>query len=479
MLAFLWPRRPGGFGARSRPASSTTSSPDRHRAKSRCTSPRPAPTSAPTRPTTIAKAKAKVYGGPGARPAWSRASSRCTRSACTSAAACRGARPRSGSSARATARSTTGSARRRAARRRAASTASPSIIDGGVVTVDTKPVIQGPPIGTNTTGQEAEGPHCAMTTRADVVHLWPSPPSRSWAWLSSSCSSWAGSRTSVLHLRRPPPGSEIELAPNRRPYLDDEGLEGPRLDRVLIWSAVLIGVVAIGLPLYWVKEPARQSGAIKGFDKRAAARGFTLFQPTDSPIPEGNIGHFGCGKCHGVKGEGGGTTFTHHRRARPHPLGAVEGACPQHRAAALHPGPSHPDHHLRPANTPMPAWGIAGGGPMNDQQISDLVAYLKSIQLNAEDAKATEPQAQYGRATAPTALFDVNCAPATPRAGPTASPRAWAAVRSAPTSPTATRSASSPTSMTARTSSRTARLSASPTAPGASAPAACPASARC
>jgi cytochrome b6-f complex iron-sulfur subunit len=33
-------------------------------------------------------------------------------------------------------------------------------VDGGIVTVDTKQVIQGPPIGTNTTGQEAEGPHC-------------------------------------------------------------------------------------------------------------------------------------------------------------------------------------------------------------------------------------------------------------------------------------------------------------------------------
>ena len=41
----------------------------------------------------------------------------------------------------------------------------------------------------------------------------------------------------------------------------------------------------------------------------AEQRGFILFQPTDSPIPEGNIGHFGCGKCHGVKGEGGGTSF--------------------------------------------------------------------------------------------------------------------------------------------------------------------------
>jgi cytochrome b6-f complex iron-sulfur subunit len=33
-------------------------------------------------------------------------------------------------------------------------------VDGGVVTVDTGALSQGPPIGTNTTGQEAEGPHC-------------------------------------------------------------------------------------------------------------------------------------------------------------------------------------------------------------------------------------------------------------------------------------------------------------------------------
>lgn len=33
-------------------------------------------------------------------------------------------------------------------------------IDGGALVVDTGTVIQGPPIGVNTTGQEAEGPHC-------------------------------------------------------------------------------------------------------------------------------------------------------------------------------------------------------------------------------------------------------------------------------------------------------------------------------
>jgi cytochrome b6-f complex iron-sulfur subunit len=34
-------------------------------------------------------------------------------------------------------------------------------VSGGVVTVDTGNLVQGPPIGVNTTGQEAEGPHCA------------------------------------------------------------------------------------------------------------------------------------------------------------------------------------------------------------------------------------------------------------------------------------------------------------------------------
>jgi mono/diheme cytochrome c family protein len=30
----------------------------------------------------------------------------------------------------------------------------------------------------------------------------------------------------------------------------------------------------------------------------------------------------------------------------------------------------------------MPAWGVAGGGPMNEQQVQDLVNYIASIQLS-------------------------------------------------------------------------------------------------
>ena len=33
-------------------------------------------------------------------------------------------------------------------------------VSNGSLTVNTGLILQGPPIGTNTTGQEAEGPHC-------------------------------------------------------------------------------------------------------------------------------------------------------------------------------------------------------------------------------------------------------------------------------------------------------------------------------
>ena len=55
-------------------------------------------------------------------------------------------------------------------------------------------------------------------------------------------------------------GSEIELASNRKPYLSDEDLEGKKLDLALGSSLVLLTIVAITLPLYWLGEPGRHEG---------------------------------------------------------------------------------------------------------------------------------------------------------------------------------------------------------------------------
>ena len=40
-------------------------------------------------------------------------------------------------------------------------------------------------------------------------------------------------------------GSEIELAPNRKPYYDDDVLEGKRLDRVLGLGVLLLAITVV------------------------------------------------------------------------------------------------------------------------------------------------------------------------------------------------------------------------------------------
>jgi mono/diheme cytochrome c family protein len=72
--------------------------------------------------------------------------------------------------------------------------------------------------------------------------------------------------------------------------------------------------------------------------------------------------------------------------------------------------------------SPMPAWGLDGGGPLNEQQIDNLVLYLHQIAITPEEARqqnteAAEEelarlQAEGGdqEASMGAALFNVNCA---------------------------------------------------------------------
>jgi mono/diheme cytochrome c family protein len=214
--------------------------------------------------------------------------------------------------------------------------------------------------------------------------------------------------------RGPEAGSEILTAPNRRPYLEDEALEGQKLDRTLFWALAFLAVVAIGLPLYWLREPTRQAGAgfnrgVAWFNARAISDGKKLFQiaPGDPPTPRD--AHFGCAQCHGQKGEGGVTTYSLTNPADPTaPPRQVQWNCPPLNTVMLRYRPSEVTNIIvyGRANTPMPPWGVAGGGPMDDQQVSDLLAYLTSISLTPAEAKAQA--AQYG--TDGKAIFDNYCA---------------------------------------------------------------------
>ena len=223
---------------------------------------------------------------------------------------------------------------------------------------------------------------------------------------------WAGFGLWHVFFRAeaPPPGSEVELAANRKPYLDDEGLEGPKLDRTLKGALAVLVVVAMGLPAYWLREPSRQQGAERGFDERAAERGFLLFQPADSPVPAGNVGHFGCGGCHGITGQGGQTTYSLPDPVDPaKPPRQVKWQVPALDTVLLRYSKDEVRSVLvygRP-NTPMPPWGVEGGGPMNAQQIDDLIAYLETIQLDPEKVKKDNFE-KYG--VDGPGLFDAFCA---------------------------------------------------------------------
>ena len=176
--------------------------------------------------------------------------------------------------------------------------------------------------------------------------------------------------------------SEIELAPNRKPYFDDEGLEGPRLTRALSTGLVLLAVVAVGLPLYWLNEPSRQEGAIEDFDNTFVTRGSRLFAPTAE-------GGYNCAGCHGDGGVGGVAPFTL-ADSDAQFVASVSWQAPALNTVLLRFSEDEVRDILtygRPG-TPMPAWGAAGGGPLTVQQIDELIAYLGSIQLTADEARA-------------------------------------------------------------------------------------------
>ena len=169
-------------------------------------------------------------------------------------------------------------------------------------------------------------------------------------------------------------GSEIDLAPNRVPHVDDDELETRFLDRNLAWSLVTLTIVSLVLPLYWLMEPARQDNAARDWVSRFEKRGARNFEEA-------------CVNCHGPGGTGGVASYT---------ITDADGgfvAQVEWKAPALTTVLSRFDesevrsilNYGRPGS-PMPAWGLPGGGPLTTQQVHQLVVYLRSIQLTPDEA---------------------------------------------------------------------------------------------
>ncbi|MET0157866.1 MAG: c-type cytochrome [Acidimicrobiales bacterium] len=183
-------------------------------------------------------------------------------------------------------------------------------------------------------------------------------------------------------------GSELELAPNRVPHHPDEILEGPVLNRNLAFGLGAIVIISIGLPVYWLGEPARNEGAQATFDRVAAERGAEQFAVT----AEGGLN---CAGCHGGMDAPGGVAPYTINDANGEFVASVEWQAPALNTVLLRFDEEELYDILvygRPFS-PMPAWGIEGGGALNDQQIGNLIAYLKTIQITPEEAQAAATDA--------------------------------------------------------------------------------------
>jgi mono/diheme cytochrome c family protein len=199
-------------------------------------------------------------------------------------------------------------------------------------------------------------------------------------------------------------GSEIELAANRKPYLDDEALETKKLDRTLALGLVTLGVIAVALPLYWLAEPGRQDGAVVAYQDVFESRGETLYN-------EGAQ----CAACHGPKGVGGAANYT---ITAPNGdfVAQVSWQSPALDNVLYRYSRDEVKFILEYGRgfSPMPAWGAAGGGPLTDQQLDNIIDYLQSIQLPASEVRAAVDQEiadtcapdEAGDCTLPDARFD-------------------------------------------------------------------------
>ncbi|MCY3575756.1 MAG: c-type cytochrome [bacterium] len=179
----------------------------------------------------------------------------------------------------------------------------------------------------------------------------------------------------VLWAGRGEKGSEVELAPNRKPYLSDEELETKKLDLALVSGLVTLVIIGVALPLYWLGEPGRQQGYLEYSREQFTSRGAGLFEES-------------CSSCHGGGGLGG-TTATSVSDDSGNFVAAIEWDVPALTTVLYRFSEEEVRHILnygRPP-TPMQAWGGPGGGPLTTQQVDELIQYIQSIQLDPDEVQ--------------------------------------------------------------------------------------------
>jgi mono/diheme cytochrome c family protein len=164
-----------------------------------------------------------------------------------------------------------------------------------------------------------------------------------------------------------------EIAPNLKPGITDQEMETRRLEGGQKAAIAFSAFLAISLPLYFLGETDRQANFVVEFEEASVARGAHIVE------------EFKCFDCHGPEGVGGTARYVEKRSGV-----TVAWAVPSINDVLYRYDEDEVNFWVTygRGNTPMPAWGLAGGGPLNEAQVADVVNYLTTIQISQNEVLA-------------------------------------------------------------------------------------------
>lgn len=132
------------------------------------------------------------------------------------------------------------------------------------------------------------------------------------------------------------------------------------LDRYYAWGLVFMGVLVLGFPLYKIREPALRRTAMQEQQQSYAKVGAVLYQQH-------------CGACHGAAGTGGSVGPTLYAKE------FLEGTTDTQIGWLITGGIS---------GTVMSPYGLDFGGPLTQEQVRQVVVYMRTWEPTAPSLPA-------------------------------------------------------------------------------------------
>ncbi|MEX2458654.1 MAG: cytochrome c [Actinomycetota bacterium] len=153
------------------------------------------------------------------------------------------------------------------------------------------------------------------------------------------------------------------------PGPSDADLERPLLEKLQAWAMVFFVFFSVWIPVYWLIEPSQNVSDERFQSEEALERGRMTTEEFEEGVNE--LG-FGCIRCHG-DGLTGGVNFFNNEFVQVPNLTDVCGRLTFEQIGETIREGGGP-------NSDMPSWSIRTAGPLDDQQINDLLEYILSIQ---------------------------------------------------------------------------------------------------